>query len=134
MAVEWAFQQAVFTALNGATLGAQGVYDIAPQSDDGSSSAPYPFITMGTIVVDGVQVDEVQSFNAVLRVHTWSRTASMKQTREIQGAVYGVLHNASLSVSGFNCYSILRESTDVMLEKDGVIHGVCEYRALLQAT
>lgn len=129
MPVEVELQRAVHEVLTGASIGAD-VYDIAPQASDGGATGPY--VTIGRTVTTMEPVDEVQSFSVVMRIHTFSRTGSMLECRTIQGAIYDALHNSHLVMTGFECWSILREMSDVMSEQDGRIHGVCEYRALIQ--
>lgn len=137
MSVEWEYQKAIYSALNGdATLMAEvaAIYDRAPQAADGSSLAVFPYVTIGQVITTMNDTFSENAFSCLARLHTWSRTGSYKQTKEIQGLMFDVLHNQSLTVTGHNCYQILRESSQVFLEEDGEIHGVCEYRALIEET
>lgn len=134
MGVEAEFQKAVYAVLAAAPLGVVGVYDTAPQAADGGDNSAFPYITFGATVITNDPVDEAQNFSVVMRINTHVRGGSMLACKVIQGAIYTALHDIDLSVTGFNCYSILRENSDCLASQDGKITGVCEYRALLQAT
>lgn len=130
--IEWDLQQAVYTALSAAPLGVQGVYDIAPQAADGGAGGAFPYVTIGRTVITELDTQTATGFAAQMRIHTYSRSGSMKECKIIQGAIYTALHRASLTITGFNAFSLLREDTDCLSEGDGKIHGVCEYRALIE--
>lgn len=132
MGVEAAFQTALYTALNGASIGAD-VYDIAPQAVDGGSAAPFPYVTIGRIVYTESDTQTTTGFSALCRIHTWSRTGSNLECMNIQAAIYTALHRQVLTVAGFNNFSLLREDSDRLPDRDGIIHGVCEYRALIES-
>lgn len=130
MAVEVEFQRAVYNALNG-NISAD-VYDTAPQAADGGSSAAFPYVTFGTVMAGQDPVDEAKNFSVLMRIYTHSRTGSMLECKTLQAAIYALLHNQPLTVTGFNCYSVLREMSECLPERDGKIQGVCEYRALIE--
>ena len=130
MGVEVELQRAVYTLLNG-SIGAS-VYDVAPQAADGGDASAFPYVPIGSVFLTDDPVDEADSFAPLMRVHTFSRTGSMLECKTIQGAIYSTLHNVNLTVTGFNCYSVLRESTECVPEDDGQIHGICEYRFLIE--
>ena len=135
MSVEFDIQAAIFTALDGdATLSGlvTGVYDRKQQDADGGSNSAFPYVTIGQIILGMDDTDTSLNFDAAIRIHTWSRTGSKKQCLDIQGAIYDVLHKGTLTVSGWDNYSTLRDVSRVFVEEDGATHGVCEYRALLQ--
>jgi hypothetical protein len=131
--IEFPLQQAIYTALSAASLGVQGVYDIAPQNADGGDGSVFPYVAMGRAVVTSLDTQTTNGFAAQIRIHTYSRSGSMKECKEIQGAIYSALHRQELSITGFNNFSLLRESTDCTPMGDGQLHGVCEYRALIES-
>lgn len=133
MGVEAAFQTAVFNRLDGAIAGVQGVYDVAPQVEDGGDDSAFPYVTIGRVVITEMDTKPKTGFAAQMRVHTFSRTGSMLECKTIQGAIYALLHRSELTIPGFNNYSLLREDTDCLTDNDGKIHGVCEYRALIES-
>lgn len=127
MAIEFDLQAALFTVLSGASIGA-GVYDTAPQN------ANFPYITIGRIVLSELDTQTKIGHAAQVRIHTYSRTGSMKECKDIQGAIFNALHRTTLTITGHNNFSLLREDTDCLADGDGKIHGVCEYRALIERT
>ncbi len=133
MGIEVDFQAALFARLDGATLGVTGVYDIAPQDDDSGDTAIFPYVTMGRVVLTELDSQTKTGWAAQVRIHTHSRTGSMLECKNVQGAIFAALHRAPLTISGFNNYSLLREDSDCQPMGDNKIHGVCEYRALIES-
>ena len=70
-------------------------------------------------------------FDYLARIHTRSRSAGMKETKEIQGQIYDRLHRGALTVTGYQHILIQRERSEVLTAPDGSFHGVCEYRGLI---
>lgn len=136
MSIEAAYQTALYTVLNTAkaTLGVVGVYDIAPQKSDASSSANFPYIVMGRIYPVALDTQTKNGFAMTSRIHVYSRSGSMLECKTIQGKIYDLLHRADLTVTGFNSFSLLRVDSDCFHEKDSEIHGVCEYRGLVEVS
>jgi len=134
MGVEWEYQKAVFTALDliKASLGVVGVYDTVPQSEDGGSNVPFPYIAMGNNFVTQLDTQTKNGFTFTTRIHTYSRTGSMKECKIIQGGIYAALHRQPLTVTGFNAFELLRSDTECFALQDGQIHGICEYIGLVE--
>lgn len=94
----------------------------------------FPYISISTEMIQR-DTDTMNGFTAVTRFHTWSRSGSAKETMQIQGRLYTLLHNQPVSVSGGNLVLMKREKTFWDNDPDGItVHGVCEYRALLCLT
>jgi|GEM_PF-1193497 len=135
MSAELELQKAIVTTLRGdvtlmATL--TGVHDVKRQDADGGDEAEYPFVTCGEMFTTEKDTVGNIGFETLVRVHTWSATGSMFECKSIQGMIHGLLHDADLSVTGFHCYSVLRERSETDREDGtGIFHGVCEYRALV---
>ena len=129
MAAEFATQQALFSALS--ALGLR-VYDSAPQQANGASAAVFPYVEVGAIVMAAMDTKDVNGFDFVARIHTRSRSASMKETKDIQGQIYARLHNGDLTITGQGSILLRRETSDVSRASDGSFHGVCEYRGLIE--
>ncbi len=133
MAVEVDFQTAIYATLIGDTplmAMVQAVYSKKPQDNDAGSNAAFPYITMRFFYSENDTKSE-NGHNCLLRLHTWSRTGSDKETKQIQGLLYNLLHKNEPSVTGHTVISLVRESSDVA-DDDGTTHGVCDYRALIQ--
>lgn len=136
MAVEWEFQKGLYSALTGdAALMAvaQEVYDVAPQAADGGAAGVFPYITIGMAVTTEDDTGSTLGHSVLARIHTWSRSGSTAECKQIQGLIYDALHNQALTVTGFTVYSVLRETSDMIRDADGLFHGVCEYRVLIEA-
>jgi hypothetical protein len=133
MSAETAVQGAVYARLGGSSLGVNGIYDTAPQAADGGDTSAFPYVTMGRMIFTESDTWETTGFAAQIRIHTFSRSGSMLEARTIQGKIYDALHKSELTVSGFNNVSLLREDSDCFADQDGKIHGVCEYRALIES-
>ena len=132
MSASFGLQSAVFTVLSGASIGAQGIYDTAPQAADGGNAGAFPYVTIGRIIMTQLDTQTTIGFAAQLRIHTFSRSGSMRECKEIQDAIFSTLHRTPLAITGHNNFSLLREDTDCFPDADGKIHGVCEYRALIE--
>lgn len=132
MAAEFEIQKAIYTVLNGdAALTALGpsIVDYGPADDDASTI--YPFVAIGNIIVSEWDTDDTTGFDVLARIHTYSDSHSVKETKQIQGAIYDALHRQDISVTGYDDILIRREDSDVMRTSRGAFHGVCEYRGYL---
>lgn len=134
MSVEasWAMQQAVFASLT-ADPGLQillgdpaRIYDAVP------AEAVFPYVTIGEIRVrpypglpDAAEHD--------LRLHAWSRYGGRKEVKEIMTAVYGVLQDGALPVSGRRLVSLRYVFADIFQRSDfETFHAVMRYRAVTE--
>jgi len=131
MAAEFEIQKALYGAVSGLGI---TTYDSAPQQADGGSNAVFPYVEVGEIILSEFDDKGLNGFNFLARVHTRSRSASMKEAKDIQSQMYGRLHNGTLSITGYDFILLLREFSDVTRVADGSFHGVCEYRGHIQQT
>ena len=121
-----AVQTALFQSLG--TLG-YPVHDVAPQAGS------LPCIVIGEIVLAPLDTKDRNGFDFVARIHVRSEGHNLLPVRLIQDSIYDRLHNASdddLTVAGHHLMQLRREMTDVIREAQGQIHGVCEYRGLIE--
>lgn len=126
MSAEFEVQKALYTALSG--LGFP-VYDSAPQVVDGAGGMPY--CEVGAVVFAEYDTRDSTGFDFVARIHTRSRSAAMREVKDMQGAIYSALHLASPAIAGYTTILLRRETSDVTRAADGSFHGVCEYRGLI---
>ena len=126
---EFETQAALFSALSAIDL---RVYDSAPQQANGASLATFPYVEIGAIVMAPMDTKERNGFDFVARIHTRSRSASMKEAKEIQGAIYARLHHGDLTITGQRLILLRRETSDVTRAADGSFHGICEYRGPIE--
>ena len=129
MPAETEVQKALYLALT--ALGLR-VYDSAPQAADGASVATFPYVEIGAIVLGEFDTANETGFDFIARVHTRSMSASMAETKVIQGQIYTRLHRGNLAITGSNFILIQREASDCTRTGDGSFHGVCEYRGLIE--
>jgi hypothetical protein len=133
MGIKAELLKAIYARLNGASLGATGVYSVKPDVADGGDSSVFPYVKIGVIVLTQADTQTTNGENASIRIHTYDRADSMLPASEIQDAIYAVLHRVPLSVTGYANYLMLRNDTDLTDGADSKIHGVCEYRALIES-
>jgi hypothetical protein len=129
MAAEFEVQAALATALS---LIGLGVHDSAPQRADGGSTVDFPYVEVGAIVMGALDTKDRNGFDFVARLHTRSRSGSMKEAKDIQGQIYTRLHNGDLAISGQGLILLRRETSDVTRAADGSFHGICEYRGFIE--
>lgn len=129
MAAEFEVQKALADALT--ALGLR-VHDSAPQQADGGSAAAFPYVEVGAIIMGALDTKDRNGFDFVARLHTRSRSGSMKETKDIQGQIYTRLHNGDLTIPGQGLILLRRETSDVTRAADGSFHGICEYRGLIE--
>lgn len=135
MGVETELQGALASALSGyaplTALGAK-VHDAAPQKADGGNLAAFPYVELGAVVIAEFDTAHELGFDFIARIHTRSRSAGMKETKDIQGAIYARLHRGALTMAGHRLIDMQRQSSDVTRDSGGAFHGVCEYRGLIE--
>lgn len=129
MGAEIEIQRGLYSALTAAGL---RVYDSAPQASDGGSTATYPHVEIGHIIVNEWDTTTRLGFDFTARIHTRSRSAGMAEAKGIQGAIYDTLHWRTVTISGYSPVLLRRIMSDVQRSGDGSFHGVCEYRGLIE--
>lgn len=134
MGIETEFQQSLYDVLNDAkaSLGITEVYDIAPQAEDGGSAVPFPYVVMGDIFAVQWDTQTTVGFQVTFRLHTYSRTGSKAECKDIQGKMFNLLHRKPMTIVGFNHILQLREDTECNDGIDKKIHGICEYFGMVE--
>lgn len=128
----WALQQSIFAALTGDAvlanlLGGPRVYDDVPVR------AEFPFMTFAQSNERDWSAGTEAGEEHFLTLHIWSRAHGRKETQEIIGAVRGVLHDQSLSLSGYRLVNLRHEFSEARREADGeTYHGIVRYRAVTE--
>jgi len=127
---QFALQSTIFSTLNNDntltnTLGA-GVFDEVLEN------ATYPFVSIGEETAVDYSTKDLDGGEFTINIHVWSQYKGAKQTKEIMDRVHDLLHDSSLSVSGFNLINLRFEFSDIMRDPDGVTrHGVMRFRAII---
>lgn len=131
MAAEWEIQKGLFQALS--ALGLR-VVDFGNQDVDGASQLPFPYIEVGTVICSPWDTAPETGHDFVARIHVWSRSGSVAETKALQGQVYARLHRKQITVTDHNLILLQYQQSNVMRAASGAFHGVCEYRGLIEAT
>lgn len=129
MSFETALQTAIHTVLSAdATLSGlvTGIYDDTPQDN------AFPYVTIGEDVHIAWDTDTSLGSDASVTIHTWSRYEGRSQTKQIQGAIYDVLHRSTLAVTGYATVGVDWQQSESFVDADGETrHGVQTFRVIL---
>lgn len=129
MAAEVEIQRGLYLALSALGL---SVVDFGRQAADGGDDGPFPYVEVGMVVQRPWDTARELGHEFVVRLHVWSRSASVLETKTILGQIYGRLHRQPISVAGHSLITLQYEMSDVMRAPSGAFHGVCEYRGLIE--
>ena len=127
---QFALQTTVYSTLSNDntltnTLGA-GVFDEVVEN------ASYPFVALGEETAIDYSTKDLDGGEFTINIHVWSQYKGSKQTKEIMDRIHDLLHDSSLSVSGFNLINLRFEFSDILRDPDGVTrHGVIRFRAII---
>lgn len=100
-----------------------GVYD---HVDQGTT---YPYVVIGEDAANEFDTDTEQGAESVITIHTWSRERGRMQTKEIQEAIYEILHRKHLTMNNAIFHSIFWEFSESFVDADGETrHGVMRFR------
>jgi|688.fasta_scaffold171439_4 hypothetical protein len=129
-----AVQGAVYTKLIAGTsftnLVGTRLYDHVPVSTD---PATFPYVEIGESTGESFDTKTELGFESTVVLHTWSRYRGRKETKQIQAAIYGLLHRGTLSVTGFTHINSEHEFTEVFSDPDGLTyHGIQRFRVVTQ--
>lgn len=130
---QFALQSAIYSALNGdsnltSTLGASVFDDVT----EGTST---PFITIGEETATEFDTKDLAGSENTINIHIWSEYKGSKETKQIMDRVHDLLHDSSLSVTGFNLVNMRFEFSDIIRDPDGVTrHGIMRFRAVILGT
>lgn len=109
------------------------IYDNVPQAVDSGNDSVFPYVTIGDDTMIDWDTDTSQGKEATLTLHVWSRYRGRKEVKEIQGAIYDVLHLSNLIISGYHSVLMLSEYSETLLDPDGLTrHGVQRFRLILE--
>ena len=129
----FALQTAIYSALSGdstltSTLSC-GVYDDTPEE------SAFPFIVIGEDTTTEYGTADVDGGSTTVTIHVWSQYKGSKEAKNIIDRVHPLLHDSSLSQTGFNLVNMRYEFSDVLRDPDGVTrHGIIRFRAITLGT
>lgn len=119
-------QRALYTKLtgDGVLMGmVTGVYDVVPQK----TMLPYVVIGNGdytTLPADGINLSEVS-----LQLNVWSDTAGRKAVLTIMNRLYALLHQGTLTLTGYQQVLMRCEQAETELREEASrVHGSMRVR------
>ena len=128
----FALQQAIFTALDGATINDADGNAITGVFDDVPENTVYPYVVIGEETATNIDTKDKDAHEHTLTIHVWSQYRGRKEIKNIMSSVYTTLHNASITVSGASLVNIRHEFENTLTEADGITrHGVMRFRAVV---
>ena len=128
----FALQQAIFTALDGATINDVDGNPITRVFDDVPENTAYPYVVIGEETATNIDTKDKDAHEHTLTIHVWSQYRGRKEIKNIMSSVYTTLHNASITVSGASLVNIRHEFENTLTEADGITrHGVMRFRAVV---
>ena len=128
----FALQQAIFTALDGATINDADGNAITGVFDDVPENTAYPYVVIGEETATNIDTKDKDAHEHTLTIHVWSQYRGRKEIKNIMSSVYTLLHNASITVSGASLVNIRHEFENTLTEADGITrHGVMRFRAVV---
>lgn len=130
MSASLAIQKAVFDRLKGNSFintKTTGVSDGFPEQK------AFPYITIGDANVNPFTSFGHFGEEVFLSVHIWSRYKGSKEALEIGGKVIELLAHQQLTVTGFGSVPAFFESSQMIVEDDGITrHLFHRYRFIIQ--
>lgn len=124
MNAELDIQKAVFAKLGTLTV---PVYDAVPDN------AKPPYVVIGDDTLAPFDTDGASGFEATISIHTWSTYRGRKEIKEMQGAIYDLLHRAQLTFSGYTFLGCDSELSESFIDADGVTrHGIQRFRIFIR--
>jgi hypothetical protein len=93
----------------------------------------FPFVAFGDMQAEPFDTKDRTGMEQILSLHIWSRYRGRKEIKDISKAIYNVLHNASLTVTGHEFVSCQFAGAEMRFEDDGLsYHGILRYRVVTQ--
>ena len=130
---QFALQSAVFSRLNtDSTLTSTNGATVVDEPLLGNT---YPLVVIGEETTVDYSTKDVDGGETTINIHVWSQYKGSKETKNIMDRIHTLLHDYSLSVTGFNLINLRFEFSDIMIDPDGVTrHGVMRFRAIILGT
>jgi hypothetical protein len=109
--------------------GQPSVFTHVPQ-DLGES---YPWVNIFGVESQQFDNDATLGFDCTMTVHSWSNQRDMAQINNIKKAIYDVLHNNSLTFTGYCNVLFQQEFQTTLRDPDGItLHGVQRFNIIMQ--
>jgi len=129
-------QFGIYTALDDdATLSALivGIYDNPAQAGDPDDDTLFPYVTISDGTSQPWDTDLDRGDEAIAEIHVWSRASNSLEAKEIQDAIYSILHRGTIVISGSVFIGSDYITQTVQRDPDGITrHGVQEFRIIYE--
>lgn len=134
---QWPVQNAVTTALkNDTTLtsklaaGASSVLEAVP------ASPTYALVVVGKAEAKFDDTMTDNGMDQTVFIDTYSDSTSMQEAKEIMAAIYDVLHNQSLTVTGHDVVMVQFKESTVDIDEDDTTRrkGTQQFRIITEPT
>ncbi len=106
------------------------VYDNVPQGVWGENDQSFTgYVVIGDDTANEGGTKSRDGQEITVTIHTWSRKNGKREIKQMQSAIYGALHDQSLSVIGGNMINLRWEFAESFMDQDGhTRHGVQRFR------
>jgi hypothetical protein len=116
-------QTALFSKLNAVPALTARVYDYTPEA------APFPYVTLGSIIEYPDDQHDAQGLNALVTVHVWSKAPGNGEAYDLFALVDAALDRVPLAISGFKDVFIKHAQHQVLPDPDPEIRHInAQYR------
>ncbi len=104
-----------------------GVYGNVPQQ------TAYPYVVLGDMTEVPFNMFGKDGKESTITLHAWSQYVGFKEALSIIDRVNEVLDNAAIIVDGFTLVLCQHETTNTLIDPDGITHHVTAgYRVTVQ--
>ena len=101
--------------------------------DNVPGDASFPYLTLGEAQVDDWSTGDEGGSEHFLSLHVFSRAGGRAEAKSILGAARSALHDASLTLEGFQLINLRFLSAETRRESDGATwRGTIRFRAVTE--
>lgn len=127
-------QRSIYGALTGdATLMAliTGVYADVRQPDLPEADSDFPYVVIGQDNLSPFDTKTDNGASALCQIDVWSRQNNLTEAKDVASAIYAILQNGSLTITGADHILTRVESETFSSDPDGQTkRGMCMYRVI----
>lgn len=130
-----ALQDALYTALSGSAALQALIGDPARVFDHVPDDTPFPYVEIGEVSAKRFDSASRNGLDCIVTLNVWSRYSGRREAKQILDAIYAVLHDGTLSVTGNAHVLSAFLGAETKRDDDGLTyHGIVRYRVILQGT
>lgn len=110
-----------------------GIYDHVPQVDASEDDSKFPLVGIGDDTAEAFDTDDINGHEHTITLHIFDRYEGRKRVKQIMGAIYRSLHDATLEVAGQHAIYCFWEFSGSVPDPDPKTkHGVMRFRIATQ--